>query len=389
MTIAGDGSGGRSSSATRTAGSIPLMRGPATRELDDARRSARGDAPHRFVRRARRPGVRAGGVVGGDPLDRSGVRVLHVPRQHHRRPAARRVDRVEDLSGGRAEEDRHHRGGHRHVRSVRRGRVVGAHHRCRARRAVRHDRRQLLASRHRHERRRDGARSQDRPHRLDASDHARRRLQLGVRRPRPELPGGDGPDFDFGSSAILVRPPAAATCWSRGRSRAWSMASTRRSRARCCGRRASAPAAPTAACSGAWRATAATSTRRCPTSGGSRAASAAPRPIGNAPLHPQQGGGLTALDVLDGAKAWVAPGTPCAPPRPGCSPAQPAAVTAIAGAVLSGAMDGHLRAFSAVDGRLLWDVDTAKSYDTVNGVPGHGRVARRRRSRSSPAAWCS
>ena len=94
--------------------------------------------------------------------------------------------------------------------------------------------------------------------------------------------------------------------------------------------------------------------------------------LGNAPLSPTQGGGLTALNVLDGAKVWVAPGTPCAPPRPGCSPAQPAAVTVIPGVVFSGAMDGHLRAFSTADGKLLWDVDTAKTYTTVNGVPGTG-----------------
>jgi polyvinyl alcohol dehydrogenase (cytochrome) len=94
--------------------------------------------------------------------------------------------------------------------------------------------------------------------------------------------------------------------------------------------------------------------------------------LGNAPLDPAQGGGLTALNVLDGTKVWVAPGTPCAPPRPGCSPAQPAAVTAIPGVVFSGAMDGHLRAFSIADGKLLWDVDTAKAYTTANGVTGQG-----------------
>ena len=42
------------------------------------------------------------------------------------------------------------------------------------------------------------------------------------------------------------------------------------------------------------------------------------------------------------------------------------------GVVLSGAMDGHLRAFSSADGTLLWDVDTAQGYDTVNGVQGRG-----------------
>jgi len=95
-------------------------------------------------------------------------------------------------------------------------------------------------------------------------------------------------------------------------------------------------------------------------------------PIGNARLDPVQGGGLTALNVLDGAKVWFAASTPCNPPRPGCSPAQPGAVTAIQGAVLSGSMDGHLRAFSTADGKLLWDVDTAKAYSTVNGVPATG-----------------
>lgn len=94
--------------------------------------------------------------------------------------------------------------------------------------------------------------------------------------------------------------------------------------------------------------------------------------VGNAALSPTQGGGLTALDVVDGRKVWVTPGVPCAPARPGCSPAQPAAVTVIPGVVFSGAMDGHLRAFSTSNGTVLWDVDTAKVYTTVNGVRGTG-----------------
>ncbi|HMA10620.1 MAG TPA: PQQ-binding-like beta-propeller repeat protein [Steroidobacteraceae bacterium] len=94
--------------------------------------------------------------------------------------------------------------------------------------------------------------------------------------------------------------------------------------------------------------------------------------IGNASFDPVKGGGLTALDVLTGEKAWFAPSTPCSPPREGCSPAQPGAVTAIPGAVISGSMDGHLRAFSTADGRLLWDVDTQKRYTTLNGVEAQG-----------------
>jgi polyvinyl alcohol dehydrogenase (cytochrome) len=94
--------------------------------------------------------------------------------------------------------------------------------------------------------------------------------------------------------------------------------------------------------------------------------------VGNAPFDPVKGGGLTALDVRTGNKLWFAPSIPCATARVGCSPAQPGAVTVIAGAVFSGAMDGHLRAFSTADGHLLWDVDTQRSYDTVNGQPAQG-----------------
>ena len=55
-----------------------------------------------------------------------------------------------------------------------------------------------------------------------------------------------------------------------------------------------------------------------------------PRP--NA-ADPKQGGGLTALRIADGEKAWFAAPSPCGSEQPQCSPAQPAAVTAISGAV--------------------------------------------------------
>lgn len=88
--------------------------------------------------------------------------------------------------------------------------------------------------------------------------------------------------------------------------------------------------------------------------------------------EPARGGGLTALDLADGRKAWFSPGHPCAPPRPGCSPGQPAALSAIPGAVFSGSSDGHLRAFATEDGRVLWDVDTEHEYKTVDSVAAKG-----------------
>ena len=95
-------------------------------------------------------------------------------------------------------------------------------------------------------------------------------------------------------------------------------------------------------------------------------------PIGNASFDPTVGGGLAALRAVDGKQVWSVPGHPCDPPRRGCSPAQPGAVTVIPGVVFSGSIDGHMRAFSSEDGEVLWDFDTAKEYATVNGIQAKG-----------------
>ena len=44
----------------------------------------------------------------------------------------------------------------------------------------------------------------------------------------------------------------------------------------------------------------------------------------------------------------------------------------IPGAVFSGSVDGHLRAYSTRDGAIIWDVNTIQSYTTVNGIKGDG-----------------
>ncbi len=96
-------------------------------------------------------------------------------------------------------------------------------------------------------------------------------------------------------------------------------------------------------------------------------------PVGGATFDPAKGGGLTALHLEDGSKAWFAPSHPCDPPRPGCSPGQSAALTLIPGVIFSPSLDGHLRAFSTEDGEMIWDFDTAaETYSTVNGVPAKG-----------------
>jgi polyvinyl alcohol dehydrogenase (cytochrome) len=90
-------------------------------------------------------------------------------------------------------------------------------------------------------------------------------------------------------------------------------------------------------------------------------------------LDPKAGGGLFALNVENGEIAWRTPHPGCGD-KSGCSPAQSAAVTAIPGVVFSGGLDGHLRAYSAEDGHIFWDVDTDTETDfkTVNGVKAHG-----------------
>jgi polyvinyl alcohol dehydrogenase (cytochrome) len=88
-------------------------------------------------------------------------------------------------------------------------------------------------------------------------------------------------------------------------------------------------------------------------------------------LDPRSGGGLFAINLATGKRVWSTPHPGCTD-RPGCSPAQSAAVTAIPGVVFSGSVDGHLRAYAASDGRIIWDVDTIREYLTVNGVKGNG-----------------
>jgi polyvinyl alcohol dehydrogenase (cytochrome) len=87
--------------------------------------------------------------------------------------------------------------------------------------------------------------------------------------------------------------------------------------------------------------------------------------------EPNIGGGLFALKLATGEIAWHTPHPGCGDVA-GCSPAQSAAVTAIPGVVFSGGLDGHLRAYAAESGHIIWDVDTKKDYATVNGVPARG-----------------
>jgi polyvinyl alcohol dehydrogenase (cytochrome) len=84
--------------------------------------------------------------------------------------------------------------------------------------------------------------------------------------------------------------------------------------------------------------------------------------------------GLFALDPATGAELWytAAPKIPCSFSGR-CFNAQSAAPTVIPGVVLSTTTDGHLRAYDALDGKILLDFDTAgQKYQTINGVKDQG-----------------
>jgi polyvinyl alcohol dehydrogenase (cytochrome) len=84
-------------------------------------------------------------------------------------------------------------------------------------------------------------------------------------------------------------------------------------------------------------------------------------------------GGIRAVRIDTGAEVWSKEASErlCGTER-GCSQAQGAAVTAIPGIVLSGSMDGGLRAYAADDGTIVWSFDTNKEFETVNGVKAKG-----------------
>jgi len=85
-------------------------------------------------------------------------------------------------------------------------------------------------------------------------------------------------------------------------------------------------------------------------------------------------GGAAAVQLSTGGRRWLtrfeAPDTDSSgKPRPR---AQTAAASAMPGIVFMGGWDGILRALSTRDGETVWEYNTARKFDTVNGVAGTG-----------------
>jgi polyvinyl alcohol dehydrogenase (cytochrome) len=97
--------------------------------------------------------------------------------------------------------------------------------------------------------------------------------------------------------------------------------------------------------------------------------------IGTADLLTPTPGGMHAIAVADGKSLWdTPPQSKLCLKNPGqaCSSGQGSAPTAIPGAVFSAGMDGGIRAYSSADGSIIWQFDTNRDFQTVNGVTARG-----------------
>ena len=76
--------------------------------------------------------------------------------------------------------------------------------------------------------------------------------------------------------------------------------------------------------------------------------------------------GMYALRADTGAKLWETPATDAT--RKSLS----AAVSAMPGVAFAASLSGHLRAYAAKTGEVIWDYDAAHDFETVNNVPAKG-----------------
>lgn len=81
--------------------------------------------------------------------------------------------------------------------------------------------------------------------------------------------------------------------------------------------------------------------------------------------------GIYAIDIITGKVKWSVR-SPKVEGNPAYLSANSAVPVVIPGIVFAGSNDGHLRAYDTSDGHIIWDYNTDKKFQTVNGVPGNG-----------------
>lgn len=81
-------------------------------------------------------------------------------------------------------------------------------------------------------------------------------------------------------------------------------------------------------------------------------------------------GAIGAIEIRNGERKWF---TPLAPAEGRAQyPGREGPLAAIPGIVFSGGFDGVMRALSASDGKVVWQFDTLREFQTVNGVAAKG-----------------
>lgn len=82
--------------------------------------------------------------------------------------------------------------------------------------------------------------------------------------------------------------------------------------------------------------------------------------------------GIYALDIVTGEYAWKAPAPNPCEGRQLCLPGYSGAVTVTPELLFAGGDDGFVRIYDMADGKVLWEDDTVRDFDTVNGVAAKG-----------------
>jgi polyvinyl alcohol dehydrogenase (cytochrome) len=174
---------------------------------------------------------------------------------------------------------------------------------------------------------------------------------------RENCPEDEGPDFDFGNSPILKTLPNGRSIITLGQKSgvAWGLDPDRDGTVLWQKRLGKGSAL-----------------------GGMEWGSAADDQLAYFPmadlLHgPEVSGGLHAVRLSTGEEVWSwRPKNQCQPSERNCIEAHSAAVSLIPGVLFAGSTTGMLRAHSTADGHVLWEFNTAREFETVNGVPGKG-----------------
>ncbi len=84
--------------------------------------------------------------------------------------------------------------------------------------------------------------------------------------------------------------------------------------------------------------------------------------------------GIYAIDPATGKEVWAQPADYVCPEdlKEWCDEGISAPATAIPGGVIAGHMDGRIRVYAAADGKVLWEFNTLRDFDTVSGEVGRG-----------------